>query len=139
MADEPTLGELARNVKRIEDAQMKLATETVPAKLWAAEHQSLQNALGDHVRQSGIDHARIENALTDLRGVHERDVKELREGLDKEVGQARRENKAQIEALRRERERRSDFTWQRALGVLTAAAALAGVIVAALAASKGIH
>jgi len=139
MADDPTLGELARNIKRIEDAQMKLATETVPAKLWAAEHQSLQNALGDHVRQSGVDHDRLERALTDLRVVHERDIKDLRVDLDKEIAQARGENKTQIEALRQEREKRSEFTWQRGVGLLTAAVALAGVIIAALAASKGIH
>lgn len=136
MADEPTLGELARNVKRIEDAQMKLATETVPAKLWAAEHQSLQNALADHVRQSGVDHARIERELTDLRGGHERDVKELREGLDREIQQARRENREQIAALKKERETSGMNAWQR-FGV--ASAAVLGLLAVFVAFYVGTH
>jgi hypothetical protein len=136
MADEPTLGELARNVKRIEDAQMKLATETVPAKLWAAEHQSLQNALGDHVRQSGVDHARIERELTDLRGAHDRDIKELREGLDKEIRQARGENREQIEALKKERDSRGMNAWQR-FGI--ASAAVLGLLAVFVAFYVGTH
>lgn len=139
MADDLTLGELARNVERLERAHQQLATDTVPAKLWAAQHKSLEDDLAEHVRQAVIDRERLERELADLRKTHERDTKTLRDALEKEIEQARRENKAQVEALKAEREKRSEFTWQRALGVLTVAAALAGVIVAALAASKGIH
>jgi len=136
MADDPTLGELARNIKRIEDAQMKLATETVPAKLWAAEHQSLQNALGGHERQSALDHERIERALTDLRLVHERDIKDLRVDLDKEIAQARGENKTQIAALKAERENRSLSAWQR-FGI--AASAVLGLLAVFVAFYVGTH
>lgn len=139
MADDLTLGELARNVERLERAHQQLATDTVPAKLWAAQHKSLEDDLAEHVRQAVIDRERLERELADLRKTHERDTKTLRDALEKEIEQARRENKAQVEALKAEREKRSEFTWQRAVGLLTAAVALAGVIVAALAASKGIH
>lgn len=139
MGDDLTLGELARNVERLDKAQRQLATDSVPAKLYETAHQALQKTLADHISQSGVDRDRIERAVADLRKAHERDVKALREDLDKEVEQARAENRAQIAALKAEREKRYEFTWTKAIGLLTAAAALAGVIVAALAASKGIH
>jgi len=139
VADDLTLGELARNLDRLDKAQRQLATDSVPARLYETAHQALQKALADHIAQSVVDRERIERAVGDLRTAHERDVKELREDLDKEIEQARAENRAQIAALKAEREKRSEFTWQRAVGLLAVAVALAGVIVAALAASKGIH
>jgi len=139
VGDDLTLGELARNVERLERAHQQLATDSVPAKLWAAQHKSLEDDLADHVRQAVIDRERLERELAEVRKTHDRDTKALRDALEKEIEQARRENKAQVEALKAEREKRYEFTWTKAIGLLTAAAALAGVIVAALAASKGIH
>lgn len=139
MGDDLTLGEVARSLDRLERAHQQLATDSVPAKLWAAQHKSLEDDLAEHVRQAVIDRERLERDLAEVRKTHDRDTKALRDALEKEIEQARRENKAQVEALKAEREKRTEFTWQRALGLLTAAAALAGVIVAALAASKGIH
>lgn len=139
MGDDLTLGEVARSLDRLERAHQQLATDSVPAKLWAAQHKSLEDDLAEHVRQAVIDRERLERDLAELRKTHDRDTKALRDALEKEIEQARRENKSQVEALKAERDKRTEFTWQRALGLLTAAAALAGVIVAALAASKGIH
>jgi hypothetical protein len=138
MADDLTLGELARSLKRVEEEQRDLARllaesnrAMVPAKL----HEALQNALTEHIRVAGIDHDRLERAIDTQRTAQER----LRDDLDKEIEQARTENRTQIAAIKAEREKRTEFTWQRVVGLLTAAVALAGVIVAALAASKGIH
>ena len=139
MADDLTLGELARSIERLERAHQQLATDTVPAKLWAAQHKSLEDDLAEHVRQAVIDRERLERELAEVRKTHDRDTKALRDALEKEIEQARRENRTQVEALKAEREKRSEFTWQRAVGLLAVAVALAGVIVAALAASKGIH
>lgn len=139
MADDLTSGEIRRSIERIERAQQQLATDTVPAKLFAAQHQALEGALAEHVRQAVVDRERIERELGDVRRAHEGDVKALREDLGREIGQARAEHKAQLEALNAQRETRAQFTWQKALGLLTASAALAGVVVAAPAASKGIH
>jgi len=139
VADDLTLGELARSIERLERAHQQLATDTVPAKLWAAQHKSLEDDLAEHVRQAVIDRERLERELAEVRKTHDRDTKALRDALEKEIEQARRENRTQVEALKAEREKRSEFTWQRAVGLLAVAVALAGVIVAALAASKGIH
>lgn len=136
MADEPTLGELARGIKRIEDAQMKIATEAVPAKLWAAEHQSLQNALADHVRQAGVDLSRIERAIADLRRTYDRAIESLRSDLDKETAQARTENRDQIAALKRERESSGMSAWQR-FGI--AASTLIGLLAVFVAFYVGTH
>lgn len=136
MADDPTLGELARGLKRIEDAQMKLATEAVPAKLWAAEHQSLQNALADHVRQEGLDLSRIERAIAELRKTYDRAVEALRADLDKEIRQARAENREQIEALKKERESRGMNAWQR-FGI--ASASVIGLLAISVAFYVGTH
>lgn len=139
MGDDLTLGEVARNIDRLDKAQRQLATDSVPAKQYEIAHQALRQNLADHIAQSSVDRERLERTIEDLRKTHDRDIKALREDLDKEVEQARAENKTQIAALKTERDKRTEFTWQRAVGLLTAAVALAGVIVAALAASKGIH
>jgi hypothetical protein len=144
--DDLTIPEIARSLRRLEESDRSLgnritesAREAVPAKLWAAQHQALEGALAEHIRQSGTDRERLERAVAEMRKAHDRDVRSLRDDLDKEIGQARAENRTQIDALKAEREKRTEFTWQRAVGLLSAALALAGVIVAAYAASRGIH
>ena len=136
MADDPTLGELARGLRRIEDAQMKIATEAVPAKLWAAEHQSLQNALADHVRQAGVDLARLERSIADQRKTYDRAVESLRGDLDKEIAQARAENREQIAALKHDRETSGMSAWQR-FGI--AASTLIGLLAVFVAFYVGTH
>lgn len=113
MADEVTLGEIARNLDRLDKAQRQLATDSVPAKQYEVAHQALQQTLTDHITQSGIDRARIERAIDDLRRAHDRAIEALRTDLDKEVAQARAENREQIAALKRERESSGMNAWQR--------------------------
>jgi hypothetical protein len=146
MADDLTLAEIARNLARLEAGQQKLgdrivesARESVSANLYAAEHQALMNAHAEHVRQSGVDRDRLERSITDLRKQHERDNAALRAALDREIEQARDENEKQIEALKKDREARAQWSWQKGLGLAMAVISIVGVIVAALAASKGIH
>jgi uncharacterized membrane protein YccC len=136
MADDPTLSELARNVDRLERAQQQAAAEAVPAKLWAAEHQALQGALNEHTRQSGLDRARVERGLGDLRKAHDRDIASLRTDLDKEIAQARAENREQIAALKKERETSGMNAWQR-FGI--ASAAVVGLLAVFVAFYVGTH
>lgn len=139
MADEPTLGELARSVKRIEDEQRALARSLadsnramVPVDL----HKALQTALTEHIRVAGIDHDRLERNLADHGKKHDRDVKSLRDDLDKEIAQARAENREQIAALKKDRETSGMNAWQR-FGI--ASASVLGLLAIAVAFYVGVH
>lgn len=135
MADDLTLGELARSLKRIEDEQRALARSLadsnramVPAKL----HEALQTALTEHIRVAGIDHDRLERTL----GEQRRALDKVREALEKEVEQARAENATQIAALKKEREASGMNAWQR-FGI--ASAAVLGLLAVFVAFYVGVH
>lgn len=128
MAEDVTLGEIVRNMARLEAEQRAQRADMVPAKLWAAEYRALLEQLTEHIRQADQVRVRLERDIADNRKAHERDMKSLRDEI-----------KEDFDDLREEQSKRSEFTWSRVIGLVAAAAAVAGVIVAALAMSKGIH
>lgn len=125
MADDLTPGEIARSLKRIEDAQRQLATDSVPAKLWAAQYDALTGKLTDHASNSAEVHARLERALD-----------EMRKNTAREFEKLRKETSTAIEALRTEVSeqpvRWADKAWTRGLAALAVLVTLTGVVVAAL-------
>lgn len=142
MGDDLTLGEIGRNLIRIEAEQRALAAritesarEMVPAKLWAAELLALQQSLAEHIRQSDQTRVRLEQEIVDVRQTHTRELAAAREEIKEDFSEVRRG----IQSLREDQSKRSEFTWTRILGLIAAAAAVAGVIVAALAMSKGVR
>jgi len=128
LAEDVTLGEIVRNLARIEAEQRAQRTDMVPSKLWASEHQALLQQLAEHIRHADQVRMRLERDIADVRREHTRDMKTLRE-----------EVKEDFDDLRAEQSKRSEFTWTRVLGLVAAVAAVAGVIVAAIAMSKGVH
>jgi ribosomal protein L16 Arg81 hydroxylase len=137
-----TLGEIGRSLIRIEAEQRALAAritesarEMVPAKLWAAELLALQQALAEHIRQSDQTRERLERELAETRKAHVRELAAAREEIKEDVDDVR----GQVKDVRDAQSKRSEFTWQRVLGLLALAATVAGVVVAALALSKGVH
>jgi len=139
VADEPTLGELARSVKRIETTQREsqkdvddrlseLARKTVPAELWAAEHRAALDRI-----------ARQEQDARDATALIERTSQERMASL---VGQ--------ISAVRKEigehKKAHADTSaWSRnkklivAVGILGASATIAAAWIAAALAAGGLH
>lgn len=126
--DDPlTPGEIRRSLKRLEGEDRSLAeritrvaAEMLPVKLWDSEHRALGDKFDRHERGAESDRKRLEKAI---------------EGLREEIKDVREEQKD----LREEREKRSEVTWQKIVGLIAALAALAGVIVTLLGQSKGIH
>jgi hypothetical protein len=125
VADDLTPGEIARSLKRIEDAQRQLATDSVPAKLWAAQYDALTGKLTDHASNSAEVHARLERTMTEMRQEFARELEKLRKDTSK-----------QIEALRTEVTEQptkwADKAWTRSLAAMVVVLTLAGVVIAAL-------
>jgi hypothetical protein len=125
MADDLTPGEIARSLKRIEDTQLKLASDSVPAKLWAAQYEALIDKLADHARNSAEVHARLE-----------RQIEEMRKNFAREMEKQRTTTTTAIDALRTEvteqPTRWADKAWTRSLAALVVVLTLAGVVIAAL-------
>lgn len=125
--DPPTLGEVVRAIKRLENEDRALAeritllaAETLPVKLWDSEHRALGDKFDRHERAAEADRKRLEKTIEDLR----EEIKDVRE---------------EQKDMREEREKRSEVTWQKIVGLIAALAALAGVIVTLVGQSKGIH
>ena len=119
-AEDPlTPGEIRRAIARLEgedrslaDRLTRVAADMLPVKLWDAENRALGDKLDRHEKASDAAHRRIE-----------RDLEELRDKL---------------EELREEREKHSDVTWTKVIGLITALATLAAVIVGVVGLTKGI-
>lgn len=143
MADDPTLGELARNLARIEthldralknsdDRVANLARDMVPTELWKAEHQQLQDevkSLRDELREAIRDAvARVNTTSLERKAVLDGQIADLTKKL---AGH----EKAHAE--------RSTWTRNRTLttiGIIVGAAAtIAGAWIAAVLAAKGVH
>lgn len=129
--DRLTLGEIRRAIARLESEDRSLAmrltslaAEMVPAKLWESEHRALIDKLILHERGAEADRIRLEKAVEDL---------------EKQIERVHDDHEKQIERLRDAREKRSEVTWQKITGLILALAAIAGVIVALMGQSKGIH
>ncbi len=112
--------EAGRAIARLETADQalaaqitRLATELLPVALWNVQHK----ALVEHI-------ARVEQSTKDLGQTLSGDVDEVRK---------------EIRDLRDETSSRAELTWQKAIGLISALAALALVVVTLLGQSKGIH
>lgn len=134
MADEAmTDGEIRRSIERIEtaaratnDRLAEQARAMVPTELWQSEQRAALEKI-DHLAQDTREaQARIDQGLgreiRDLKSLIEREVEDLRE---------------EIKAMRTERARRSEITWQKITGLIAALAGAALVIVTLL--SHGGH
>ncbi len=134
MADDMTNGEIQRSLQRLERAQQQLATDTVPAKLWSAEHQALNDRVSRHEVDARETQARMERDAQDRHKALSREVAALRTLIEREVEDLRKE----IQSMRAERVRRSEMTWQKWVGLIGALAALALVVVTMVGQAKGI-
>lgn len=132
MADDLTLGELARNLtdlksdmrqslKDSDDRHAALAGKMVPAELWRAEHEALENYVRD-----GFD--RIER--TSL---------ERKAAIEGQIGAVRKAQAAHEKAHTDNRAWTRSRTWQ-AVGIAAGAvAAIVAAWIGAIAAAKGVH
>lgn len=141
-AEDPlTPGEITRGFKRLEDEDRSLAArltllaaEMLPVKLWESEHRALSNQVNRHETSALADNARLEKAIEAAAHALGGEVSALRSLLEREVEDLRDE----IKDLREERNKRSEITWQKIIGLLGILIALATVIVALVGQSKGI-
>lgn len=129
--DPMTPGEISRAMKRLEaedraqaDRLTSLAAEMLPVKLWDAEHRALSEQLRRHEQESAERFGRLERQLDTYRATCDKRVEDVEGDIDE---------------LRRDRDRRSELTWQKAVGLIAALAAVATVIVTVLGQSKGIR
>lgn len=115
-----TTGEIRRAIARLESEDRSLAVrltnlaaEMVPARLWDAEHRALTDRLVQHEKNAELDRTRLEKQV--------------------------QENGKQIQRIRDGQEKRAEVTWQKVTGLVVALATIAGVLVALIGQSKGIH
>lgn len=140
MADEMSDGEIRRSFDRIDrdvrsvgDRLTQTAREMVPSALWSAEHQALLDRLARAEQQQAVEVARLEKALEAAARANSTETLALRTLLEREVEDMRDE----IKDLRSEREARTQFTWQKALGLLAVLASVATVVVTLMTSAKG--
>lgn len=139
MGDDLTLGELARNLSRLEgrldralkdldDRLTALAAKMVPSELWKAEHEALEKdvqELRDDVREAV---GRIERTSLERMGVLNGRIDALGGKLDKH-----------------EKAHADGSAWSRSktltvIGIIvTAAATIGAAWIAAVLAAKGVH
>jgi predicted anti-sigma-YlaC factor YlaD len=134
VADDPTMGELARSIKRIEDAQLKLAADSVPTSLWSSQHNALIERVNRHEVDAEKSQTRMERDAIERHKTLGREIASLRTLVEREVEDLREE----IKSMRQEKARRSEMTWQKWVGLIGALAALALVIVTMVGQAKGI-
>lgn len=132
MADEVTLGEIARNqaaferrveaaLKAGDDRVAQLAKDMVPTVLWQAEHESL----GDKVAR------------------HERDARETQGRIEREIKALRKAQEDHAEAHRQAE--KDSAAWSRkktvaVIGIIVGAvASVVGAWIAAVLAAGGVH
>jgi gas vesicle protein len=119
-AEDPlTPGEIRRAIDRLEQADRTLgdritqvASDMLPVKLWDAEHRALSKELDQHKKDADEDRKRIE----------------------REIGQVKKE----VKEVREEPDKRSEITWTKVIGLITALATLAAVIVGVVGLTRGI-
>lgn len=127
-------GEIRRNFQRIEQSQNALsqrltdvAKDMVPAALWSAEHRAVIAQFERHEREADEAQARLD-----------RQMQLFRDTCDKASAELRAELRKSVTELRAERDKRSEFTWTRVLGVLGITVTLVIALITTIAASKGI-
>lgn len=140
--DDPlTPGEIRRSLKRLENEDRSLAeritrvaADSLPVKLWDSEHRAASDRQDRHEAASDADRARIERDAAEAVRRVEAEVAAVRRTMEHEIESLQ----AEIKADRDERNKRSEITWQKILGLVMALTTVAGVIVAVLALAKGI-
>lgn len=134
MADDLTLGEVARSVTRIEvrldralkdidDRHAALASKVVPTDLWRAEHESLENEvrqLRDDVRQAV---ERIERTSLERRAA----LVSADQELGKQIEALRRDHDLRLKELATGEGERETRGTARVANIIAAVAALAAV------------
>lgn len=146
VADEMTPGEIQRwlddlraTQRATNDRLAKAAGDMVSAALWAAEKAALADRLERHEREALRMQQAVESGLgREIRDVKElleravadlqRETKAVREESAKEVKAAREKCAEEIKNLRTEFSKRSELTWQKAIGLIGALAAIALVV-----------
>lgn len=123
-----SLGEVGRNIARLDASLNALREQNVPMAVWDAEHRALTDRLHQHEKAAEEVYRRIERELEELRIGHERDLEALRRSVNKRF---------ETQAISRKSTR--EFTWSRGIGVAMVLATIIGLIVAAFAASRGVH
>jgi hypothetical protein len=118
-------GEIRRSLERIElaaratnDRIAETSRQMVPTELWQSEHRAVLDKVEHLTRDTTDGQARLEKTLgreiRDLKALVEREVEDLR---------------GEIKAMRTERARRSEITWQKITGLVAALGGVALVIV----------
>jgi hypothetical protein len=139
--DELSAGEIQRNFQRIDQSHAAqerrltdLAKDMVPAILWNAEYRAILDRFARHERDADESDARMEQELRTFKASCDKASAELREELRGQIKGVRDE----IKAVRDEREKRADFTWTKAIGVLSLVVVLVAALIGAWAATRGI-
>lgn len=128
MAEDLTLGEVARNLDRLDKAQRQLATDTVPAKQYELAHQALVDRIERHERDA-----------RDIQKRMERDIENRFTAVGKEIAAVVKS----VEDHEESHENRASWSRSKTLTVITtillAAATIVGAWIAAVIAAKGVH
>lgn len=131
--DDLTLGEIARSLDRLDKAQRQLAIDSVPAKQYEVAHQALIDRQERHEREARDIQTRLEKDAAERNRAVDREIRDLKTALAREIESRGRE----IEALRKERAKRAEMTWQKITGLVAALAGAALVIVTLLGQTGG--
>jgi hypothetical protein len=142
MADDFTPGEIARSIKRLEDAitacgtrsdaavratndrVAELAKSMLPTELWAAEHRALKEDFVHQEADNRAAFARVESSAAERHRTTGREIRDVKTLIETEVKGLRSE----IKAIREERAKRSVNTWQIVVSIIAALAAVALVV-----------
>lgn len=135
MPDEFSLGEAVRWIERVEkrvvegerardDRITSLAGQMVPAAQYEIAHQALIERVAHHETDTVAAFARVETTSKERLGTVNREIGDLRILVEREVADLRET----IRAMREDRSKRSDSSWQRWTGLIAALAAIALVV-----------
>lgn len=113
--DDMSIGEIARSLRRIEQAQ----SDMLPLKVYTAEHQALQQYVNDFVQRTAATLDRIDRQFDEFRRDAAAEFKGIRE------------------AVAETPTRWADKAWTRILAAGGVMAALTSVVIAAFALRKG--
>lgn len=140
MADDPmTPGEVKRTfdrqdsaIRATNDRLADLAKSMVPTELWAAEHRALEDKLAHLERDTLNGLSRIENAAGERHKAIGREIRDLKELVEREIEDVREDLKALQEHRRQEHEQSSSrlIAW-------VAALAAVGLLIATILQSGG--
>lgn len=117
--DDMTTGEIARSLRRLEEGQREFARDMLPTKLYAAEHQAMQQYVNEFVQRTSQTLDRIERQFDEFRKETAGDLKAMHDAIISTPS------------------RWADKAWTRVLAAGGFMVALIGVVIAALTLRKG--